>query len=310
MSLPTVLLYDPPQKFVPALDGLVEMLDWETAKNRRHDVEGILVNGHWPIDGKVMDQFPNLKVISNCGVGVDHIHVSDAKSRKILVGNTPGVLSEATADMAFTLLLAAGRRLIEGDQFARGPDFKVFDGSYPLGTEVHHTTIGIIGMGRIGFEVARRAIGFNMNVIYHNRSPKNFDDPFVKAEYVSRDQLLEESDYIVVVVPLNDETRNMISYSDFEKMKSSAVFINIARGGVVDTDAITHALQNNQIYAAGLDVTEPEPLPRDHPLLSMKNVTIAPHLGSATEQTRKAMFDLCVSNFSNGLNDQPIVSSV
>ncbi len=310
MSLPAVFLYDPPQKFVPALKGLVEILDWETAQNRVNDVEGILVNGHWPIDGKVMDQFPHLKIISNCGVGVDHIQVNDAKSRNILVGNTPGVLSEATADMAFTLLLAAGRRLVEGDHFARGPDFKVFDGSYPLGTEVHHTTLGIIGMGRIGFEVARRAIGFNMKVIYHNRSPKIFDDPFVKAEYVSKDQLLQDSDYIVVVVPLNDQTRNMISYPDFEKMKSSAVFINIARGGVVDTDAITHALQTNQIYAAGLDVTEPEPLPRDHPLLSLKNVTIAPHLGSATEQTRKAMFDLCVSNLINGLNDQPIVSSV
>ena len=310
MSLPTIFLSDPTQKFVPALDGQVEMLDYDAAQHRHQDVTGILVNGHWEIDGEIMDKFPNLKIISNCGVGVDHINVEDAKSRGILVGNTPGVLSEATADMAFTLLLATGRRLIEGDQFARGPDFKVFDGSFPIGTEIHHTTLGIIGMGRIGFEVARRAVGFNMKVIYHNRKPATFDDPFVKAEYVSLDELLHESDFIVVVVPLNEQTRNMISFSEFEKMKSTAVFINIARGGVVDTDAITHALRANQIYAAGLDVTEPEPLPRDHPLLSMKNVTIAPHLGSATSQTRKAMFDLCVSNLLNGLHDKPIVSSV
>ena len=165
-------------------------------------------------------------------------------------------------------------------------------------------------MGRIGQEVARRGLGFNMKVLYHNRKPKQIDDPAIQATYVSKEELLRNSDYVVIVVPLNDETRDLITFEDFEMMKSTAVLVNIARGGVVNTDAITKALQTNQIYAAGLDVTEPEPLPRDHPLLLQKNLTIAPHLGSATVQTRQKMADLSVANLLNGIADKDIVSSV
>lgn len=310
MSLPVILLTDPAEKALRALDGKVECLSWEEADQRSEEILGMLICGHPTIDGSVMDRYPNLKVISNCGVGVDHIRVEDARARGIPVGNTPGVLSQATADMAFALLLASARRLVEGDHYARGPEFLHFDSDFMLGTEVHGTTLGIIGMGRIGMEIARRGLGFNMNVIYHNRKPKQLDDPAIDVRYVSKDQLLQESDFVVIVVPLNDETRDLINYEDFVKMKSSAVFVNIARGGVVNTDAITKALSENQIYAAGLDVTEPEPLPRDHPLLKLKNLTIAPHLGSATTQTRQKMLDLSIDNLLNGIAGKDIVSSV
>jgi glyoxylate reductase len=310
MSLPVILINEPTANAISALQGKAECLEWSDAEQRQQEIEGLLIFGHRTIDGKVMDQFPNLKIISNCGVGVDHIRLEDAKQRRIPVGNTPGVLSATTADMAFTLLLAAGRRLIEGDHYARSKAFTHFDSNYMLGTEVHHTTLGIIGMGRIGCEVAKRAMGFDMKILYHNRSPKANDETDFAATYVSKDELLRKSDYIVVVVPLNEQTREMISDEEFAIMKSSAVFVNISRGGVVNTDALTRALQNNQIYAAGLDVTEPEPLPRGHKLLSQPNLTLAPHLGSATTQTRLAMQDLAISNLLNGLAGKTIVSSV
>lgn len=310
VSMPAVLISEPHEKAQQILDNQVELVLWEDGSSRREDIEGMLIFGHAIVDGAVMDQYPKLKVISNCGVGVDHINVDDAKDRGIVVGNTPGVLSGGTADMAFALLLAAARRLVEGDEYARGPDFQHFNSNYMLGTEVHGRTLGIIGMGRIGEEIARRGLGFNMNILYHNRKPKQIDDPSVLATYVSKDELLRESDFVVVVVPLNEQTRNLIDWEDFEKMKSSAVFVNIARGGVVNTDAITKALQTNQIYAAGLDVTEPEPLPRDHPLLQQKNLTIAPHLGSATTQTRQKMLELSLANLLNGIAGKEIVSSV
>lgn len=298
------------EKALAALNGKVECIPWESGSSRAADVQGMLIFGHAHLDGPVMDQYPNLKIISNCGVGVDHINVPDARDRGILVGNTPGVLSEATADMAFTLLLASARRLIEGDHYARGPEFLHFNSNYMLGTEVHGQTLGILGMGRIGTEIARRGNGFNMRVIYHNRNPKQIDDPAIKATYVSRDELLRESDFLVIVVPLNDSTRNLIGAEDFEKMKPTSILVNIARGGVVDTDALTKALESGQIQAAGLDVTEPEPLPRDHPMLKLTNLTIAPHLGSATTQTRQAMLNLSIDNLLNGLAGKPIVSSV
>lgn len=310
MNLPCVLCCEPTETALKLLAGKVETVLWDQGESRAADVAGMLIFGHPTIDGPLMDRFPQLRIISNVGVGVDHINVADAQARGIRVGNTPGVLSETTADMAFTLLLAAARRLIEGDHYARSPDFLHFDSNFMLGTEVHGKTLGIIGLGRIGQEVARRGLGFNMRVLYHNRHPKQIDDPAIRAEYVSKDELLRNSDFVVVVVPLNDQTRNLIGWEDFRKMKSSAVFVNIARGGVVDTEAITRALQTGEIYAAGLDVTEPEPLPRDHPLLQQKNLTIAPHLGSATVQTRQKMQELALANLLNGLAGKSIVSSV
>ncbi len=257
-----------------------------------------------------MDRLPGLKVISNFGVGVDHINVPDARDRNIPVGNTPNVLNGATADMALTLMLASGRRLVEGDVFARSDEFTHYDPGYMLGREIHSETVGIVGMGRIGLEVAKRCLGFNMRILYYNRRERTDLPPELNATYTSFDDLLTQSDYVVLVCPLTDETRGLIGAEQFSRMKSTAILINIARGGVVDTDALTSALKNNEIYHAGLDVTEPEPLPRGHELLGLPNVTIAPHLGSATEQTRFKMAELSVENLMLGLAGEPLKTTV
>ena len=306
--LPAVVADDPlPELVLGMLRNRVDCLPWQAAVDgeAEHAV-GLYVYGHPPVDGELLDRLPNLRVISNHGVGVDHIVLADATARRLPVGNTPGVLDGATADMGFALLLAAARKLIVGDHFARGPDFGSYDPGYLLGREVHGQTIGIVGLGRIGLEVARRAHGFNMSVLYHNRRPRTDLPVSLQAEYVSLEQLLRRSDFVVLTVPLTAETTRLIGRDQIELMKPSAILVNIARGPVVDTDALTAALRRQQIYAAALDVTDPEPLPRDHPLLSCENLVIAPHLGSATEQTRRAMAELSVENLWLGLAGKPL----
>ena len=293
------------------MDNRVELLPWDVALEGCDDqVDGLYTYGHLEVDGSVMDRLSGLKVISNFGVGVDHINVQDARDRGIPVGNTPNVLNGATADMALTLMLASGRRLVEGDCYARSAEFTYYDPGYMLGREIHSETVGIVGMGRIGLEVARRCAAFNMNILYYNRRERTDLPPELNATYTSFDDLLTESDYVVLVCPLTDETRGLIGAEQLSKMKQTAILINIARGGVVDTDALTNALKNCEIYHAGLDVTEPEPLPRGHELLSLSNVTIAPHLGSATEQTRFKMAELSVENLMLGLAGEPLRTTV
>jgi glyoxylate reductase len=257
-----------------------------------------------------MDRFPNIKVISNYGVGVDHVDLAAAGERGIPVGNTPEILNGATADMAMTLLLAAGRRLIEGDHYARSADFTYYDPGYMLGREVHSSTIGIIGLGRIGLEIARRARAFDMSVLYYNRNERDDLPAELEARYTPFDQLLAQSDYVVLSCPLTEETEGLIGEQELERMKSTAILVNVARGGVVDTAALTTALQQGSIYHAALDVTDPEPLPRDHPMLGLSNVTIAPHLGSATEQTRQQMAENSVENLLLGLAGEELKTRV
>jgi glyoxylate reductase len=239
-------------------------------------------------------------------VGVDHIDLRAAAERKIPVGNTPGILDGATADMGFTLLLAAARRLVEGDCYARSPEFTRYDPGYILGREVHGSTIGIIGLGRIGKQVAKRARGFDMTVLYHNRRRDEKTEQELGVHYATFSDLLSQSDYVMVCCPLTSETRGLINADALAQMKPTAILINLARGPIVDTGALTAALQRKQIYAAALDVTDPEPLPRDHPLLSLDNVTIAPHLGSATEQTRQTMAEVSVENLLLGLEGKAL----
>jgi glyoxylate reductase len=285
----------------------VELLPWNTAGTpAAESIVGIYTYGHPTVDEALLKSLPSLKVISNFGVGVDHIDLNAATARGIPVGNTPGILDGATADMAFALLLAAGRRLTEGDRYARGPGFTSYDPSYMLGREVHGTTLGIIGLGRIGEQVARRALGFGMTLLYHNRNRRPAVEQSLGARYVSLDELLSSSDYVVLNVPLTPQTTRLIGRAELAKMKPTAVLVNVARGAVVDTDALTEALAARRIYAAALDVTDPEPLPRDHPLLRLDNVTIAPHLGSATEQTRQRMAELSVENLLAGLEGRPL----
>ena len=289
----------------------VDILPWSFALDgRRPDVAALYTYGHPLVDGAMLDRLPNLKVISNYGVGVDHIRLAEAARRGIPVGNTPGILDGATADMGFALLLAAARRLTEGDRYARSAEFTRYDPGYILGREVHGATLGVIGLGRIGKQVAQRARGFEMTVLYHNRRRDEAAEQLFGVRYASFHELLSASDFVMLCCPLTDETRSLINAAALAKMKLTAILVNIARGPIVDTAALTEALQQRRIYGAALDVTDPEPLPRNHPLLSLDNVTIAPHLGSATEQTRTKMAEISVENLFRGLAGEPLLHLV
>lgn len=307
-ALPRVMADGPLAPFIlESMVGKVCWVDWsEVASGEDEAVEAIYTFGHPRVDGAMMDRFPRLRVVSNYGVGVDHIDLAAAAQRGIPVGNTPGILDGATADMGFALLLACARRVVEGDAYARSSDFNVYNPGYMLGTEVHSSTLGIVGMGRIGLEVARRGRGFGMRLLYHNRSRRLGAEAEVGAEYVEFDRLLAESDFVVLCCPLTSETRGLVNERAFSRMKRTSMLVNIARGGVVDTDALVDALKAGVIAGAGIDVTEPEPLPRDHPLLLMRNVVIAPHLGSATVQTRRKMAERSLANLCAGLAGEPL----
>eukprot|EP01065_Artemidia_motanka_P052421 TRINITY_DN9468_c0_g1_i1.p1 TRINITY_DN9468_c0_g1~~TRINITY_DN9468_c0_g1_i1.p1 ORF type:complete len:337 (+),score=66.22 TRINITY_DN9468_c0_g1_i1:69-1079(+) len=284
----------------------------EKAASEGRGVEGVLVAMHAGLDESILKRLgPNVRVASNYGVGVDHINVGDCSARGVKVGNTPDVLSGTTADLAWALLMATARRVPEADTHARSPGWTVYENNVLLGTDVHGTTLGIVGMGRIGEEVAKRAGGFGMRVLYHNRSRKPAAERALGAQYRSLDELLSESDHVVLVCPLTSETRGLIGAPELRKMKRTATLINVARGPVVDTAALTEALQQKRIFGAGLDVTDPEPLPRDHPLLSIKDgLVILPHRGSATSQARAAMTDLTVRNLLAGLESKPLPAEV
>lgn len=311
-KLPRVVSDGP---LTPSIEGLlrgrVRLLPWEVALDgSKEAVEGIYTYGHPRVDGALLDRLPGVKVISNHGVGVDHIQVADADARGIPVGNTPGVLDGATADMAMALLLTAARRVVEADRFARSSEFTDYDASRLWGQEVHGQTIGIVGMGRIGLEIARRAYGFAMRVLYHNRRRRQDVEAPVAATFVSLEKLLAESDFVVLSCPLTEQTRGLIGAPELATMRPTSILVNISRGQVVDTAALTEALLKKQIYAAALDVTDPEPLPRSHPLLSCTNLVITPHLGSATHQTRQRMAEVSVENLLLGLAGKPLLSQV
>ncbi|MEE2752747.1 MAG: D-glycerate dehydrogenase [Candidatus Latescibacterota bacterium] len=273
-------------------------------------IEGFYTYGHMHVGGELMDRMPGLKVISNFGVGVDHIDLHAASQRRIPVGNTPDILNGATADMTITLLLAATRNLLIGDRYARSAEFTAYDPNILHGQEAHGSTIGIIGMGKIGQEVARRAGAFDMRILYHNRNRNLRAEDVLGAHYATLDDLLTTSDFVTLNCPLTEETRNLIGFRELKLMKRSAILVNVARGGVIDHNALVEALRTNEIAVAALDVTEPEPLPRDHPLLGLDNVIIAPHLGSATRQTREKMSQMSVDNLLAGLADKPLLSQI
>lgn len=289
------------------LRGQVECLPWSVAlQGSSSTIDGIYTYGHPRLDGAMLDRLPGVRVISNYGVGVDHIQLADARQRGIPVGNTPGILDGATADLGFALLLGSARRLVEGDRYARSKEFVTYDPGYMLGREVHGTTLGIVGLGRIGRQVARRARAFDMRVLYHNRRRVTEAEQSLSVQYATLDELLSQSDYVMLTVPLTDETRGLLDAAALAKMKPTATLINIARGPVVNMTDLVTALREGRIAAAALDVTDPEPLPRNHPLLSMDNVLILPHLGSATRETRQRMAEMSVENLLAGLRGQPL----
>lgn len=260
-------------------------------------VEGLLCLLTDQIDAQLMDAAPGLRVISNCAVGVDNVDIASATQRRIPVGNTPDVLTDATADMAFALMLAAGRRLLEGVNYVRAGKWTTWGLSLLLGADFAGATLGIIGFGRIGKAVAKRAAGFSMRVIYVDPNAQ----PALGATSVSLDQLLRESDFISLHVPLTPETRHMIDDVTLTKLKPTAILINTARGPIIDLSALHRALASGRLFAAALDVTEPEPIERDNPLLQLDNCIIVPHLGSASLRTREQMTVLAARNLVAGL---------
>jgi lactate dehydrogenase-like 2-hydroxyacid dehydrogenase len=290
------------------------------ALSRRFDVEHNAEDRPWPpeelarrLRGKagamatVMDKFdepilaqcPELKVISNIAVGYNNIDLAACTKRGIRVTNTPGVLDDTTADLTWSLLMAAARRIAEGDAYVRADDWKIaFGVQYFLGQDIHHATLGIIGMGRIGQAVAKRALGFDMRVLYNNRSRIPADDEKrLNATWVERDQLLRESDFVVVMAPYSAATHHLIGADEIAKMKPTAILVNSARGGVVDDAALAEALESKRIAGAGLDVFENEP--KLNPgFLALKNVVMTPHIGSASRATRIVMCNTAAANMT------------
>jgi glyoxylate reductase len=261
------------------------------------DRDGLLTMLTERVDAALLDACPRLRVVANMAVGYDNIDVAAATARGVLVTNTPGVLTETTADLAFALLLAAARRLPEGEQAVRAGQWGPWHPTWLLGREVHGATLGIVGPGRIGNATARRAHGFGMNVLYCGR--RRVDD--FPGELATFEELLQRSDFVSIHVPLTAETRNMFDARAFAHMQPHAILINTARGGIVDQSALRQALVDGSIGGAALDVTNPEPLPADDPLLEAPNLIVIPHLGSATEQTRVKMAELAVDGLLSGL---------
>lgn len=282
----------------------------EELMKRVRGVDGLLTLLTDKIDGEVMDTAgEQLKVISNHAVGFDNIDVPAATVRKIPVGNTPDVLTDATADFAFALMMAAGRRLIEADRYVRDGKWKTWGPKLLLGMEFKGATLGLVGFGRIGKAVARRAMGFDMRLIYYDPMEKE-SDVELNATGVDFETLLQESDFIALHTPLTPATRHLIDTEALSKMKSSAVLINTSRGPVVDMDALYEALKVHRIFAAGLDVTEPEPLPMDSPLLTLDNLVIAPHIASASTVARNNMSWMAAKNLIAGLTGEPLPNCV
>jgi glyoxylate reductase len=248
------------------------------------------------IDDALLAACPKLVAVSNMATGYDNIDVAAASRHEVLVCRTPGVLTETSADLAFALLLAAARRVAEGDRYVRGGNWKTWSPTTLLGVDVYGATLGIIGLGRIGTAVAQRARGFDMRVLYHSRERKPEAESRLGVEYAELDELLRTADFVSVHAALTAETRHLIGARELGLMKPAAILINTARGPLVDQDALVEALRDGRIAGAALDVTEPEPIPPDHPLLGMDNVLITPHIASASVATRVLMADLAVDN--------------
>jgi glyoxylate reductase len=259
------------------------------------------------VDGALLDAAPRLKVVSNYAVGFNNVDVPACTARGVCVGNTPGVLTDSTADLAVTLLLAAARRIGESAADAKAGKWLTWEPLGWLGQDLAGRTLGIVGMGRIGFATAKRLHhGWGMKVIYTKRNPMPEAERELGAKRVEFDELLAQSDFVSVHVDLNPSTKGMFGAAQFQKMKRAAVFVNTARGPLVDQMALAAALRNGTIFAAGLDVTDPEPLPPDHELYALPNCVIVPHIASATVETRNAMARLCANNVLAGVKGDPL----
>jgi len=264
--------------------------------------DAAIVTGGERVDADILKASPQLKIVSNIAVGYNNFDMAAFGAANVMATNTPDVLTDTTADFGFALLMATARRITESEHWLRAGNWKKFSiYDTPLSMDIHHSTLGIMGMGRIGQAIARRARGFNMNVNYYNRSRLSADlEKECGATYVDRDTLLKESDHIILVMPYTPENHHLFGEKELNMMKPTATLVNIARGGIVDELALANALKDNKIFAAGIDVFEGEPTVRPE-LLALKNVVLAPHIASATEKTRRAMIELAIENCLAGL---------
>lgn len=312
MAKPKIFITRPiPEDVLVQIQSECEVDMWHTSAilppiaDKIPPLDGLMTYGHEPVTAEMFDTSPNLKVVSVVGVGYDHVDEDAARERGIALGHTPGVLSDTTADMTWALLLASARNIVPAHNHVQiQKKWNYYDPNILWGYDVHHATIGIVGMGRIGYAVAKRAKAFDMKVLYYKRERRRDWEEELGVVYTELDHLLTVSDFVTLHVPLTDETTHMIGKSEFELMKPTAILVNIARGPVVDHTALYEALTEGQIAGAALDVTEPEPINTDHPLLDLDNLLIAPHLGSATIQTRMKMATMAMENLFAGLNGE------
>ena len=261
------------------------------------------------IDARLMDSALQLKVVSNMAVGFDNIDVAAATARGIPVGHTPGVLTETTADFAFALLMATARRIPEAQQYVRDGNWQTWHPTVLSGQDIFGATLGIVGFGRIGQSLAKRARGFDMRILVNTVDNRDAIPDFGGQE-VSLDDLLRQSDFVSLHVPLTEHTQHLISERELSLMKKTAILINTARGGVVDGEALCQALRERSILAAGLDVTDPEPIAQDDPLLTLDNCLIVPHIASASVATRTKMAEMAVDNLIAGLSGERLPTCV
>jgi len=311
MGTPRIYITRPlPEAAMRILEGHVDYHIWdrenepvrrETLLKEVVDVDGIICLITEKMDAEVIERAHRCRVIAQVAVGYDNIDVAAATRRGIFVTNTPGVLTETTADMAWAILMATARRVVEGDKFTRSGRWKTWELMGFTGQDVHGATLGIVGLGRIGAALARRAKGFAMPVLYHNRNRAEALEAEVGARYVPLDDLLRQSDFVIISCALTQETRHLIGERELGLMKPSAILVNIARGPIVDQRALYRALVDRKIWAAGLDVFEVEPVPTDEPLLRLDNVVIPPHLGSASTATRTRMATMAAENCLAGV---------
>ena len=275
---------------------------YEVLKTEARDADALLCLLTDRVDEGVLKEADRLRIVSNMAVGVDNVDVAAATRRSIYVGNTPDVLTETTADLTFALLLAAARRLAEGDRFVRGGKWKTWSPMELLGIDVYGSTLGIVGLGRIGLAVVRRALGFNMHVLYHSRTRKADLGASLGIIQVGPPQeLFSKADFISLNPPLTPQTHHLIGKEALAAMKPTSILINTARGPIVDSQALYKALRDGRLAAAALDVTDPEPLPAGHALLTLDNVLVTPHIGSASVVTRKKMAMIAANNIVDAL---------
>lgn len=282
--------------------GREEKIPRNELLNKISDKDGVILAGI-KIDEEFLNHAPKLKIVSNISVGYNNFDIEAMKNRGVIGTNTPRVLDDTVADLIFGLVLSTARRIAELDRYVKNHEWRVAGHNDIFGLDVHHTTMGIVGMGRIGEAVAKRAkLGFDMEVLYYNRNRKDEVEKKLGVKHCDLESLLAKSDFVVVMVPLTKDTYHIIDSKAFNLMKKTAIFINASRGQTVDEEALIEALQTNRIFGAGLDVYETEPLSTESPLLKLSNVVTVPHIGSATKKTRFDMAMLAASNLVEALS--------